>query len=221
MIRAKCMPAATSPGSAKRANARTHARLLRRARCGSVVGTAACQPRPLRIACLTTCSSTATSRTCTNPTTTTAPVCSSPRCVCSWSIISSCAGTTAAAEYAGRCCRCRDRLAELNALEQVRQLRASSIVRDREPPPLVHGQLRYLDVSTDDGLVLEQCATHWQLTARIVGDPMGKLHRRNGHGDTSLCSCLLKRIDDGRVEADGRRTNMGFYCVRRCECAAG
>ncbi|MXN74703.1 carbonic anhydrase [Burkholderia sp. 4701] len=32
-----------------------------------------------------------------------------------------------------------DRLAELNVLEQVRQLRASPIVRDRERPPLVHG----------------------------------------------------------------------------------
>ncbi|KWE52562.1 carbonic anhydrase [Burkholderia ubonensis] len=32
-----------------------------------------------------------------------------------------------------------DRLAELNVLEQVRLLRASPIVRDREPPPLVHG----------------------------------------------------------------------------------
>lgn len=32
-----------------------------------------------------------------------------------------------------------DRLAELNVLEQVRLLRASSIVRDRERPPLVHG----------------------------------------------------------------------------------
>ncbi|KVM48831.1 carbonic anhydrase [Burkholderia ubonensis] len=32
-----------------------------------------------------------------------------------------------------------DHLAELNVLEQVRLLRASPIVRDREPPPLVHG----------------------------------------------------------------------------------
>ncbi|AYZ65855.1 carbonic anhydrase [Burkholderia multivorans] len=32
-----------------------------------------------------------------------------------------------------------DRLAELNVLDQVRQLRASPIVRDRERPPLVHG----------------------------------------------------------------------------------
>ncbi|KVX90831.1 carbonic anhydrase [Burkholderia ubonensis] len=32
-----------------------------------------------------------------------------------------------------------DRLAELNVLEQVRLLRASPIVRDRERPPLVHG----------------------------------------------------------------------------------
>ncbi|MBR8315478.1 carbonic anhydrase [Burkholderia dolosa] len=32
-----------------------------------------------------------------------------------------------------------DRLAELNVLEQVRQLRASPIVCDRERPPLVHG----------------------------------------------------------------------------------
>ncbi|MGU7771277.1 carbonic anhydrase [Burkholderia sp. MR1-5-21] len=32
-----------------------------------------------------------------------------------------------------------DRLAELNVLEQVRALRASPIVRDRERPPLVHG----------------------------------------------------------------------------------
>ncbi|KUZ95016.1 carbonic anhydrase [Burkholderia ubonensis] len=32
-----------------------------------------------------------------------------------------------------------DRLAELNVLEQVRELRASPIVRDRERPPLVHG----------------------------------------------------------------------------------
>jgi carbonic anhydrase len=32
-----------------------------------------------------------------------------------------------------------DRLAELNVLEQVRLLRASPIVRDRESPPLVHG----------------------------------------------------------------------------------
>ncbi|AOI71032.1 carbonic anhydrase [Burkholderia ubonensis] len=32
-----------------------------------------------------------------------------------------------------------DRLAELNVLEQVRELRASPIVRNRERPPLVHG----------------------------------------------------------------------------------
>ncbi|MCO8649658.1 carbonic anhydrase, partial [Burkholderia multivorans] len=32
-----------------------------------------------------------------------------------------------------------DRLAELNVLEQVRLLRASPIVRERERPPLVHG----------------------------------------------------------------------------------
>ncbi|KVT66948.1 carbonic anhydrase [Burkholderia ubonensis] len=32
-----------------------------------------------------------------------------------------------------------DHLTELNVLEQVRLLRASPIVRDREPPPLVHG----------------------------------------------------------------------------------
>ncbi|WP_431820057.1 carbonic anhydrase [Burkholderia sp. F1] len=32
-----------------------------------------------------------------------------------------------------------DRLAKLNVLEQVRLLRASPIVRDREPSPLVHG----------------------------------------------------------------------------------
>ncbi|VWC16494.1 carbonic anhydrase [Burkholderia lata] len=32
-----------------------------------------------------------------------------------------------------------DRLAELNVLEQVRQLRASPIVHDRERPPIVHG----------------------------------------------------------------------------------
>ncbi|WP_175950841.1 carbonic anhydrase [Burkholderia sp. BCC0405] len=32
-----------------------------------------------------------------------------------------------------------DRLSELNVLEQVRQLRASPIVRNRERPPLVHG----------------------------------------------------------------------------------
>ncbi|OXJ21472.1 carbonic anhydrase [Burkholderia sp. HI2714] len=44
-----------------------------------------------------------------------------------------------------------DRLAELNVLEQVRQLRASPIVRDRERPPLVHGWI----FSLADGRLLE------------------------------------------------------------------
>lgn len=38
-----------------------------------------------------------------------------------------------------------DRLAELNVLEQVRQLRAHPIVRDSTPAPLVHGWLFALD----------------------------------------------------------------------------
>ncbi|KVS60396.1 carbonic anhydrase [Burkholderia cepacia] len=44
-----------------------------------------------------------------------------------------------------------DRLAELNVLEQVRQLRASSIVRDRERSPLVHGWI----FSLADGHLME------------------------------------------------------------------
>ncbi|MFC0398056.1 carbonic anhydrase [Paraburkholderia rhizosphaerae] len=42
-----------------------------------------------------------------------------------------------------------DRLAELNVLEQVRLLRQSAIVRDREPSPLVHGWI----FSLHDGLI--------------------------------------------------------------------
>ena len=38
-----------------------------------------------------------------------------------------------------------DRLAELNVLEQVRQLRASAIVRDADPAPLVHGWIFALE----------------------------------------------------------------------------
>ncbi|MFM0738949.1 carbonic anhydrase [Paraburkholderia xenovorans] len=38
-----------------------------------------------------------------------------------------------------------NRLAELNVLEQVRQLRASPIVRDAETPPLVHGWIFALE----------------------------------------------------------------------------
>ncbi|MDR8728641.1 carbonic anhydrase [Burkholderia pseudomultivorans] len=44
-----------------------------------------------------------------------------------------------------------DRLAELNVLEQVRLLRASPIVRDRERPPLVHGWI----FSLADGRLVE------------------------------------------------------------------
>lgn len=42
-----------------------------------------------------------------------------------------------------------NRLAELNVLEQVRQLRATSIVRDSQPVPLVHGWI----FSLDDGRI--------------------------------------------------------------------
>ncbi|HEX3380643.1 MAG TPA: carbonic anhydrase [Paraburkholderia sp.] len=38
-----------------------------------------------------------------------------------------------------------DRLAELNVLEQVRQIRASPIVREADPAPLVHGWIFALD----------------------------------------------------------------------------
>ncbi|KVD66230.1 hypothetical protein WI87_30845 [Burkholderia ubonensis] len=78
------------------------------------------------------------------------------------------------------------------------------------------GQICYLDMSAYDELILEQCTTHWQLAARVVGITMSKLDPRNGQSDAFLFSRLQQLIDDGRVVVDGPRTNMRAYRVRRC-----
>ncbi|TCW80577.1 carbonic anhydrase [Burkholderia sp. SRS-46] len=60
-----------------------------------------------------------------------------------------------------------DRLAELNVLEQVRQLRASPIVRDRERPPLVHGWI----FSLADGRLKELDSGYATLPADAPATP--------------------------------------------------
>ncbi|WP_332451302.1 carbonic anhydrase, partial [Burkholderia ubonensis] len=61
-----------------------------------------------------------------------------------------------------------DRLAELNVLEQVRLLRASPIVRDREPPPLVHGWIFLLA----DGRLKELDSGYATLPAAAAATPV-------------------------------------------------
>ena len=69
-----------------------------------------------------------------------------------------------------------NRLAEMNVLEQVRLLRQTSIVRDREEPPLVHGWIFGLH----DG--------HIKVLASGYDDP------RETQGDARLTSASLETV---------------------------
>ena len=77
------------------------------------------------------------------------------------------------------------------------------------------GHLLFKPVAAHDELLLSCCPADWALAARVVGQVMGSSDPRNPLGDMFIASRLQHLIAEGLVEADGPRTTLRDYRIRR------
>lgn len=66
-----------------------------------------------------------------------------------------------------------------------------------------------------DEWLLASCTPQWAPAARVVGRAMGRCDRHNLMGDVFFSLRLQCLIDRGALQADGPRTDLRTYAVRR------
>jgi hypothetical protein len=77
------------------------------------------------------------------------------------------------------------------------------------------GRLLFNSIAAHDDFILDFCPAEWAPAARVVGQAMGGSDPRNPLGDMFVASRLQHLIATGLVEADGPRTTLRNYRVRR------
>lgn len=70
-----------------------------------------------------------------------------------------------------------------------------------------------------DDLLMDACGDDWQPAATVVGRTMGRCDPRQSVSDVWLGWRLQAAIDAGRLEADGPRTGLRDFSVRRVRAA--
>lgn len=100
-----------------------------------------------------------------------------------------------------------------------RAVLAHDFVHIREETGLLRrwqdGQIIGIPMDYYDSLLLEACSNEWTLAAHIIGIAMGHCDPANSLSDSFFSSRLQALIAAGEIEADGPRSAIRYYSVRR------
>ncbi len=96
------------------------------------------------------------------------------------------------------------------AAEFKRLARSTGVLRRFEV-----GEVIAAPPSIYDEWLLAACTPQWAPAARVVGRAMGRCDRHNLMGDVFFSLRLQCLIDRGELQADGPRTDLRTYAVRR------
>ena len=112
---------------------------------------------------------------------------------------------------------CFEHRTHLNSSERERFATEFESVRDRRDllRGATHGQIVSLPIDHYDAYILSFASGEWKRAVRVVGMCLGDADRHNLIGDMFFSWRLQQLIDAGQLEADGDRSEMRAYRVRK------